>query len=587
MVVDRTGTDVGREVMPYQEAFTAIRRALDTQQIGTPVAVRMILQAVEQPEQLDACQTIARQTILQWLDDALAAEFVVDHREAGELSSLLRTTRGRTALVSVGVCHDSAPLVEILVFGSRGVLSWEGHDRRLALVPTQIPQTKSPAPAGGKEVRGEAVKKLGQAPRSYAKSLQNTDIHSEPVPFFYSLGAQLASRRTEVKSPPLAPPYGVLLVAGEHTHQPGYAEAFLADGRGKLIGVADEADVSPARQQLNQRFAEHWGIPVLPRLDEALRRDDVHIVSVCAEPYRRGRIIAAAARAGKHLYLDKPLAATLEDVAAIVDAVRETGVVAHMFSQVHFDPAQRARALVESGQLGELVAVHCDLCFAKGHGGTADLSQPRRETAVPTRFELPDAKRELTNVGVYAVTLLLWLLGRDVRRVHATTSNFFFAEHQTRDMEDFGQMLLELEGGLTATVTAGRAGWRSHPSGGIHRVCLVGTQGSVTIDAHRPRVEVWADIEPWQAPPRDPEDPLGMWFARPDSPYLPREKNSWVLPTAANWRTDVAHFLDCVEHGRASEVPLEIAAYSTEILLAGYRSAATGQPVELPLTPPL
>ena len=39
---------------------------------------------------------------------------------------------------------------------------------------------------------GEAVKKLGQAPRSYAKSLQNADIHSEPVPFSHSLGAQRA-----------------------------------------------------------------------------------------------------------------------------------------------------------------------------------------------------------------------------------------------------------------------------------------------------------------------------------------------------------------------------------------------------------
>ena len=38
---------------------------------------------------------------------------------------------------------------------------------------------------------GEAVKKLGQAPRSYAKSLLNTDIRSEPVPFFHSLGANL------------------------------------------------------------------------------------------------------------------------------------------------------------------------------------------------------------------------------------------------------------------------------------------------------------------------------------------------------------------------------------------------------------
>ena len=37
---------------------------------------------------------------------------------------------------------------------------------------------------------GEAAKELGQAPRSYAKSLQNTDIRSEPVPFFHSLGTE-------------------------------------------------------------------------------------------------------------------------------------------------------------------------------------------------------------------------------------------------------------------------------------------------------------------------------------------------------------------------------------------------------------
>ena len=38
-------------------------------------------------------------------------------------------------------------------------------------------------------VYGAAVNKLGQAPRSYAKSLHNADIRSEPVPFFHSLGA--------------------------------------------------------------------------------------------------------------------------------------------------------------------------------------------------------------------------------------------------------------------------------------------------------------------------------------------------------------------------------------------------------------
>ena len=54
-------------------------------------------------------------------------------------------------------------------------------------------------------IAGEAVKKLGQAPRSYAKSLQNTDIRSEPVPFFHSLGARLCSNAHETTSAFLRP----------------------------------------------------------------------------------------------------------------------------------------------------------------------------------------------------------------------------------------------------------------------------------------------------------------------------------------------------------------------------------------------
>ena len=322
---------------------------------------------------------------------------------------------------------------------------------------------------------------------------------------------------------------------------------------------------------------------MLPSLTDALARHDVHIVSICAEPYRRGRIIVQAARAGKHLYLDKPLAGSVEDVDSIVAAVRESRIVAHMFTQVHWDPAQRVRAVLESGELGDLVAVHCDVCFAKGHGGTADLSRPRVEHETPTRFELPDAKRELTNVGVYPIAMLLWLLRQNVTRVHGTTGNFFFTEHQSHDMEDFGQLLLEFDGGVTATISAGRAGWRSHPGMGLHRVCLIGTKGSVTVDAHRPRVEVWADVVPWTPPPRDPDDPMGMWAPRPDSPYKAAPKNGWVLPTASFWATDAKHFLDCIEQGKQSEVSVDVAAAATEILFAAYRSASIGAAVELPL----
>ncbi|MBC8356791.1 MAG: Gfo/Idh/MocA family oxidoreductase [Planctomycetes bacterium] len=525
--------------MRFTAAPQAIERALATGQIGVPVSVRLIAHLADDPSEIAELKKLIADKALTWLDDAAASVFEIEN-QSQQSSQLIRTATGRSALVSAGLCLENEPLVEVVVFGTRGVVSWEA---------------------------GQSVGWAELAKESHPTQQANAQLQP-----------------TVDRDGGLSPPYGVLLISGDHTHQPGYAEALMAGGRCKLIGVTDEDDISDSRHQLNQRLADRLEIPLLPNLSVALARKDVDIVSVCAEPFRRGRVIVQAAQAGKHLYLDKPLAGSVEDSDAILAAVRESGVVAHMFTQVHWDPAQRVRAIVESGELGDLVAVHCDVCFAKGQGGTADLSRPRIEHESPDRFELPDAKRELTNVGVYPVAMLLWLLRQEVKRVHATTGNFFFVEHQSNDMEDFGQMMLEFDGGVTATISAGRAGWRSHPGFGLHRVCLIGTKASMTVDAHRPRVEVWADGEPWTAPQRDPDDPMGMWAPLPDSPYRADPKNDWVLPATSSWATDAKHFLDCIEQGRRSDVSVDVAAAASEILFAAYRSAASGATIELPLS---
>lgn len=516
--------------MRLTSAFQTIERALATGQIGEPVAVRLIANLADDAGEIADLAASLVERSLGWLKDSAAATFAIGERTR-HISQLVRTTKGRSAIVSAGMCVSDDPLVEVVVFGNRGVLSWEAGRGRESFSAERL-----------------------------------------------SLCEDLPPKKTP---DPVAPPYGVLLISGDHTHQPGYADALVADGRCKLIGVTDEDDVNDQRRRLNQRLADRLGIPLLPSLSDALTRDDVHIVSVCAEPYRRGRIIVQAARAGKHLYLDKPLVGSMQDADAVVEAVRASSVVAHMFTQVHWDPAQRVRAIVESGELGDLVSIHCDVCFAKGHGGTADLSRRRVEHEVPTRFELPDAKRELTNVGVYPIAMLLWLLRKSVKRVHGVTGNYFFAEHQANDMEDFGQMLIEFDGGITATISAGRAGWRSHPGFGLHRVCLIGTKAAVTVDAHRPRVEVWSDADPWLPPLRDPDDPMGMWAPLPDSPYKAEPKNAWQLPTTPSWATDAKHFLDCVERGQQSEVSVDVAALASEVLFAAYRSAAIGQGINL------
>lgn len=553
-------TTARRQMASFDSAIQTIEDGLKTAQIGQPVAVRIVAHLGTDHRQIERLAANALAHATKWLGGEPERLTVSGSIESGQITTLASFDGGQTALVSAGSCGVDRPILAIEVWCNRGILSWE--DDRFA-------SNESHEEPALSEKATTLLRRIQSSLKSPPSKPASGTVHRENV-------ASATPRRA------LPPPYGVLLVAGDHTHQPNYAEALASDGRCRLVGLTDEADVTPRRKRLNEQLAKRLRIPVLPDLREALARDDVHIVSICAEPIRRGPIAVLAAQAGKHLYLDKPLAGSLDDADSIVAAVRQAGVVGHMFSQVHNDAANRVRTLAKSGELGELTAVHFDLCFAKGYPGTAKLGTPRAESRVPKRFELVESKRELSNVGVYPLVQLLTLVGRSVERVTATTGNYFFAEHRKNDMEDFGQMLLELEGGLVASISVGRTGWRSHPGGALNRVSLIGAKGCALVDAHRPRVEVWGDVEPWSPPERNPEDPMGMWATPPEHPFNAEPRQSWLRPPSAN-HADASHFLDCIEQGRESVVSAEVAAAATEILMAGYQSAATRGTVTLPL----
>ena len=377
------------------------------------------------------------------------------------------------------------------------------------------------------------------------------------------------------------PLLGVLLISGKLTHQENYAPLFQADPRCMLVGLSDEAAISPERAQLNQEYAEELGIPYWPNLDEALARENVHLVSVCAEPERRARIVAHCARAGKHVYIDKPLTPFVEAAREAVAAVKQAGVRSQMFSSNHQPWAQHARRVVDCGELGDLVAIHADNLFAKGPGGTALLAGPRQAVYPPIISNFADAKAELYAMGIYALALVCWLTGRTVKTVYGSTANYFFAAHQQHNIEDFGFLALTMEGGMMATISGGRIGWTSHGAGGTNQLHLIGSKGSLLIDANRPRLEIYAAEPPWTPPAVNPRDPMGFWHSTQREVNLQPKRTFASLANMLASRSDASHFVDCIVEGRESEMNVQQAAMLTEILLAGYRSAAIGQVVSL------
>jgi predicted dehydrogenase len=116
----------------------------------------------------------------------------------------------------------------------------------------------------------------------------------------------------------------------------------------KLICGRDEAGVSQAAEQFGwENYVTDWR--------ELLARDDIDLIDINAPSDAHKEIALAAARAGKHLFCEKPLALTLEDSREMLKAAEDAGVKHMVGFNYRFAPAvQLAKKLVEEGRLGQI-----------------------------------------------------------------------------------------------------------------------------------------------------------------------------------------------------------------------------------------
>ena len=231
--------------------------------------------------------------------------------------------------------------------------------------------------------------------------------------------------------------------------------------------------------------------------------------------------------------------------------------------------------------IGELKAIHCDVMFAKGHPGSAPIGRKRKQNPTLERYSYVEAKPEMFDIGVYAVSMVNWLTGRRVQSVFGGTANYFFKEHHSCDVEDFGALVLTLEDGITATIAAGRYGWQSHAQGGVRKVHLTGTEATLTFDASANRLEVFAAEPSFEPPTPHPLDPMGMWSSTQAEIDM-QPKQHWIdIGSGNDGQREFSAFIDCIENNVESEMNAEFAAHSVEIICAGYRAAASGNVINI------
>jgi predicted dehydrogenase len=265
----------------------------------------------------------------------------------------------------------------------------------------------------------------------------------------------------------------------------------------------------------------------------------------------------AAARAGKHVVVEKPLEVTLRRCDSIIEACRKHGVLLSAIFQSRFSPAAQAlKRAVDAGRFGRLTLADA---YVKWFRTQAYYDQG----AWRGTWKL-DGGGALMNQAIHSVDLLLWLAG-DVAEVAANTATL---AHERIEVEDCATASLRFQNGALGVIEATTAAY----PGSLKRIALHGSHGSAVLE----------------------EDRIVTWdFARAraaDKPILA------TLSQSARGGGGAADPASIGHHGHAAQLTDVVRAIRTgaslridgaegrrsvEVILATYRSAQTGRRVQL------
>lgn len=144
---------------------------------------------------------------------------------------------------------------------------------------------------------------------------------------------------------------GVVGHTGRGNYGHGIGDVWPAFPQTQVVAVADPDEDGRAKAQERTGAAHAYA-----DYRELLETEKPDIVSICPRHTdQRREMVTAAARAGCHMYLEKPFAATLEDADEMVDAIRKAGVKVQLAHQMRRSPfTLKALELIRAGEIGEI-----------------------------------------------------------------------------------------------------------------------------------------------------------------------------------------------------------------------------------------
>jgi predicted dehydrogenase len=304
----------------------------------------------------------------------------------------------------------------------------------------------------------------------------------------------------------------------------------------ELVALAD-ADLHKA-EALSRRFK----IPNVSDAETLIARDDLDAIVVCTPNHLHEEMAIAALDAGKHVFVERPLATTSAGAARVLKAADRAGRVLVPGMPHRFRPGVVAlRNFIAGGELGEVYAV-------RGSWMTRLMPGSRHSW----RYERKAGGGALIDLGVPALDLCLWLIGfPTMKRVSCVTSP------RGSGAEDAATLMAETQDGIALSLEVSN---RLFAADDRYFARVMGTEGSGSL----PPLEVYKQLggRPIEVTPRQPRPSGG------ENPYT----NAY--------RRLLDDFVQSVAGRSAVALPHEQVALMA-LIEAAYLAAETGREVEL------
>lgn len=266
---------------------------------------------------------------------------------------------------------------------------------------------------------------------------------------------------------------GIGMVAGIHVRA-------LQD----LSDIAEVRGVYSRNPARLDEFCKKWNLPAAGSLEDLLGRDDIDVVLVLTPPNARREIVAAAAAAGKHILLEKPLERDSAAAQELVDIASAAGVILGVVFQNRFREASlKLQSLIESGELGALSIAQVNVPWWRPQ---TYYDEPGRGT-----YER-DGGGVMINQAIHTLDLLQVYTGpvSEVMALMGTSSI------HKMEAEDFVSAGVRFESGALGSIVATTAAYPGGPETielGFEKASAHLGAGVLTVSHHDGRTETFGE----------------------------------------------------------------------------------------------